>query len=80
MRFEAQFHNVFSFSQILYQSVMNGIRLGAYEYINTKVRKFDAHDSFFFLKNMGVAGTVGGLGAWVGKLTVTTESFLWKLL
>lgn len=52
---------------IAYQIVMNGMRLGLYDYVNKHVRTSGAEDPFFFLKNLTLAGSAGGLGAFLGN-------------
>lgn len=52
---------------IAFQSVMNGFRLGSYEFINTALRKADPKDKYFSLQNALVAACVGGTGAFLGN-------------
>jgi hypothetical protein len=52
---------------IMFQSVMNGFRLGCYDFINTAIRSQDKNDPYFFVKNAAVAASVGGTGAFLAN-------------
>lgn len=48
--------------------MMNGTRLGLYDFVNRSIRgDRKAGEDYFFLKNMGVAAIVGGTGAFLGN-------------
>ena len=56
-------------SAICFQTVMNGTRLGSYDFVNRTLRgnKDPSQESYYFLKNMAVAASVGSFGALLGN-------------